>query len=225
MMAPVRDASLRRGFTLLELLIVVSIIAFMAIISLPNIASTMRGLQISQGGQLIETQLQAARQRALSDNRTVEMRFYKSAATTGGASHFTAFQAFSISTTGTTATPIDKVHTLPSSMVIDTGDGQTTDDGKTLSTIMGKTPVASTQLLNPAYLPSGQTYTCVFFRFKPDGSTDLTPVSNSWFLTVHALTDGDPAQPPTGTGTGSGPKNYYTIQVDPYNGHIYEFHP
>jgi uncharacterized protein (TIGR02596 family) len=194
----------------MELLVVVAIISVLAIVSLPNIISTGRSMQLTQAGQLVETQLQVARQRALANNRSVEVRFYSLG--TSGTAPFTAIQPFFISTSGTSATPADKPYYLPGNMIM--------DNGNTLSTLLNQpttTPLQASSLLAPQSLgTSGTNYTCVTFRFKPDGSTNLTPASN-WFVTVHAATDRDNLT--------TAPANYYTVQVDAYNGHIYDFHP
>jgi uncharacterized protein (TIGR02596 family) len=203
----------------MELLVVVAIISALAVVSLPNIISSGRSMQLTQGGQLVETQLQVARQRALANNRSVEVRFYSIG--TSGTAPFTAIQPFFISTSGTSATPADKPYYLPGNMIMDSGNGQTSDNGNTLSTLLNQpttTPLQASSLLAPQSLgTSGTNYTCVTFRFKPDGSTNLSPVSNSWFVTVHAATDGNNLK--------KAPANYYTVQVDAYNGHIYDFHP
>jgi uncharacterized protein (TIGR02596 family) len=201
------------------LLVVVAIISLLGVISVPNIVSTGRSMQLTQAGQLVETQLQVARQRALANNRSVEVRFYSLGAS--GTAPFTGIQPFFISTSGTSATPADKPYYLPGNMIMDSGNKQTSDNGSTLSTLLNQpttTPLQPSSLLAPQSLgTSGTNYTCVTFRFKPDGSTNLTPVSNSWFVTVHASTDGNNLT--------TAPKNYYTVQVDAYNGHIYDFHP
>lgn len=221
-----RSPSRPAAFTLLELLIVVAIIAFMAIITLPNITSTLRGSQITQGGQLLESQLQVSRQMALAENRTVEMRFYSFSPITSGSSHFTAFQSFFISASGTSATPVDKVFNLPGNLIMDAGNNSTVDDSTTLSTLLARNSYSPSQLLSPTSLPSaGTNYHCVTFQFRPDGSTNLQPIGTNWFITVHAGTDGDNIKPSFADSAGAKPVNYYTIQIDPYNGHIYEFHP
>ncbi len=211
------------GFTLMELLVVVSIISLLAVVSLPNVVSVVRGSQLTQSGQLIETQLQVARQVALSRNRTVEVRFYK--LPVSGTTAFTAIQPFIISPAGS-ATPADKPYYLAGNMIMDSGNGQTLDNGTTptLSTLLNQnegnsisTHPQPNPISSPQYISTtGTNYTGVAFRFNPDGSTNL-PVSNSWFVTIHAGTDGDNLTTP--------PNNYYTIEVDPYNGHINDFHP
>jgi uncharacterized protein (TIGR02596 family) len=213
---PSPDAPLASGvgFTLIELLVVVAIISLMVV-------SVVRGAQLTQSGQLIETQLQVARQEALSQNRTVEVRFYK--LPVSGTSAFTAIQPFIISSSGS-VTPADKPRYLVGNMIMDSGNGQTQDNGSTLSTLLNQnqgTALSTLPQPNPFVSPqsissTGTNYTGVAFRFNPDGSTDL-PVSNSWFVTIHAGTDGD--------NLATAPKNYYTIAIDPYNGHINDFHP
>jgi hypothetical protein len=59
----------------------------------------------------------------------------------------------------------------------------------------------------------------VSFRFRPDGSTDLPGRSrggsDTWYLT---LVKGEGEE-------GAVPENFFTIQVDPFNGKIDVFRP
>ncbi len=207
------------AFTLVEMLVVLAIVGLIATLVIPAVTSILRGLQISQNGQLIESQLDLARQAALTNNRSVEVRLCQ----VNGSGKFSALLPLLVTTTVNTVNlnqpvyqPIGKPTFISDSVVIDSGTGS----GTTLSTLVspnGATAAAPiTNYSNPPLGSYGQNYTYVSFRFKPDGTTDLNQ-SSLWFLTVHNATDPNPDPNP--------PNNYYTIQVDAYSGHVSQFRP
>ncbi len=64
----------------------------------------------------------------------------------------------------------------------------------------------------------GTSYSYLSFRFLPDGSADLKQSGIAvWFVTIHSRTEGDRMI--------KVPSNYFTVQIDPYNGHMYDYHP
>ena len=207
----------------MELLVVLAIISVMLGLVVPAANTMLRGSQMTQGSQMVNDQLELARQTALSTNRTVEVRFYQFAdpqtpgETTGSPStgKYRALQLFEIQESGS-AVALGKVQIVPPSIII--------DSGATLSSIIGSgsaSPAVPT-LSGTQTVPIprvGTQYNSVAFRFLPDGSTNLSPTSgNQWFVTLHNLTDGDPVKPVP-------PPNYYTVQVDATNGHIKNFRP
>ena len=72
--APLSNA---RAFSLVELLVVISVIAIIAGFAVPAVTTMIRGSALAQGSQNIADQIVLARQLALSRNRSVEVRFYK----------------------------------------------------------------------------------------------------------------------------------------------------
>ncbi len=209
------------AFTLVEMLVVMGVVLVLLSFIVPAVVTLLRGSQLTQGGDLVMAQLDLARQAALSRNRTVQVRLCRPA---GG--QYTAimpvFATVTMSTTGAvtqTYTAVSKPATLPTAVIIDAGS--------TLSTIpnaSGTTPTPASAT-DPRLGSFGTSYQYVAFQFNPDGSTNLvgqTSPSTSgttslWFLTVHNQTDGDSLK--------TAPPNYYTIQVDAYNGHVREFRP
>ena len=205
----------KRGvaFTLVEMLVVMAIVVILVSLVVPATASLLRNLQIGQNGQLIESQLDLARQAALSNNRSVEVRLCQ----VNG--KFSAILPLLVTNTvNATNTNQPVYQTIGKPTFI--SDSVLIDSGTTLSSLVspnGASAIApASNYSNPPLGSFGQNYKYVSFKFKPDGTTDLNQ-SSLWFLTVHSATDPDPGTVP--------PSNFYTIQVDPYNGHVSQFRP
>ena len=207
----------RRAFTLIELLAVITIILILSALLAPPAATVMRGMTLTQAGQIVRDQLGYARQAALSRNRPVEVRFYQygdpevpgeSAANPAGGK-FRAMQLFEISESGNAA-PLGKLQRLPVTVIVDSGDS--------LSALIAKSTVTPGNSLNYPLSTVGTNYYCVSFRFQPDGSTNLSP-ADTWFLTLHGSTEGDKL-------TGSNvPGNFITLQIIPANGQVKIYRP
>jgi uncharacterized protein (TIGR02596 family) len=219
---------LGRGFlalTLVEILVVCAIMTLLLAIAVPVTIGVWRSLLISQGGETIHSQLELARQTALARNRTVEVRFCRASP---GAS-FNAIMPLVCVATSPTGIYVYSAIGKPSFLPV----GAIIDAGATLSTLLNQTnaptsnaPVHSPNATDPTLGSLQLNYQYVAFHFKPDGSTDLIPETsastntnntNLWFLTVHTATDGDSLL--------AAPKNFYTIQIDAYNGHLVDYRP
>ena len=223
--AAARDAR-ASGFTLVELLTVMAIIGLIAAFVVPSASSILKGSQLTQSTQIVTDQLGLARQRALSRNRSVEVRFYKYGdpeipGQTASNGNYRAFQTFEVidpspaNLSGTTVA-FGKVQHLQSSIIIDAG----TPDLATLSSIFNQTnrkPLSVSTTSSTLPFPhAGNTYEYTYFRFRPDGSTDLLP-TGKWYLTLHSINDGDKLTTP--------PRNFVTLQLDPVDGSIRTFRP
>src|SRR4051794_35822389 len=73
MKTPPPSSSPVRGFSLIELLAVMGIIALIVGFTIPAVTTMMRGSQLTQGSQLLGDQIALARQLALSENRSIEV--------------------------------------------------------------------------------------------------------------------------------------------------------
>ena len=207
-----------RGFTLVELLVVIAIITILGALAIPSINAVMGGAQLTSGSQMLSDQISLARQTALSSNHDVEVRFYQFAdpnmpgeqANSPSTGKYRAMQAFEMLDSGT-AVQLGKIQRIPSSIIIDSGAQLST----LLSSSQQKTWTTSDpQVSLPVF---GTSYNCRVFRFHPDGSTNLSPPTSQWFLTLHSIGKGDAlAQPPA---------NFFTILVYASNGHVQSFRP
>jgi uncharacterized protein (TIGR02596 family) len=207
------------GFSLVELLVVLAIIAILSALIIPSISSVMRGSALTMGAQKVLAEISLAHQTALTQDRQVEVRFYRVAkaglpgevAGNAATGKFRALQSFSYDSSGN-ATALDKVQWLPDTVIM--------DSGAALSTLLGTGQAKSNWSTADPQVPlpsAGTAYTACVFDFQPDGSTNLNPIGQQWFVTVHTLYLGD--------NLGALPGNFEMYQIDPLNGHVQSYRP
>lgn len=215
------SSKLRAAFSLVELLVVITIIAIIAGFAVPAVTGIMRGSALTQASQLLTDQLSMGRQLALSKNRAVEVRIYKYAdpevpgeiVATESTWKFRAFQLFEVMESGV-AVPVDKVQRFP--------DGVVMNSGASFSSLIAGTGQTLRAAANKDLkLPRGveDKYKYVSFRFRQDGSTDLLATqAGGWFVTINNMND-KPAGPTVP------PANFFTLQIDPVSGSTKAFRP
>ena len=64
-----------RGYTLIDMVVVVSIIALMAGITIPTITASLDSMRLGQATREVERQMQVAKSRAVSKGRAIRIRF------------------------------------------------------------------------------------------------------------------------------------------------------
>jgi uncharacterized protein (TIGR02596 family) len=217
----------QRAFSLIELIVVISIIVLIAGFAVPAASTIIRGSALSQASNAIIGQISLARQQALTKNRAVEVRFYRFAdpETPGedvanpSTGKFRAVQLFEVLENGV-AVPLDKAQMLPNTVIF----AYTEDKSVGLSSIIDQAKAGTpkkpgTNDRAAQRLPRGIDYNYEFvsFRFLQDGSTDLSP-TDSWYVTLIGLNDRlkTPSEPPP---------NFFTVQVDPVSGSTRSFRP
>jgi uncharacterized protein (TIGR02596 family) len=196
----------KRGFTLVELLVVMAIIGLLAVVSLPAISSLTTSFNLNGASNALVGVLALGRQDAIALNAQVEVRFYQYVITgfadEPASGSFHAYQLFEdVPTTGAVK-PLTRMQFLPGRIVF--------SPNVTLSALLtaGTTQVTGT---TPAPIGLPTAYTYQIFHFRPDGSTDINPTINN-FLTLADIVG------LTKAGAGVAPKNYATIVIDPIAG-------
>lgn len=205
-------AALRRAFTLIEMLLVITIVAVLMTLAIPVTNSVLKSNQITTATQMVVDQLTLARQTALANNRVVEVRFYEfeNAESVSDGPSIGAIQTLIFDETNTTSKPLGEITYIP--------DGATLSKEATLSTVLDSSrerkdwPENDPQLSLPRSI--GTNYKTYSLRFRPDGSTDLGGSTTGWFITIHSSND---ARTP--------PPNYATVQIDPFNGALRLYRP
>ena len=207
------DAKGSRAFSLLELLIVMTIIVIMASLMGPTLNSALRGTALTQATDKVLGVLSIAHQTAITKAQTVEVRFYSyvNAETPGDTGQGHAIQAFTVDDNGL-ATPLMKAQILPNTVIMATNS--------TLSTLMALTnSSAPTAYAIPRV---SNNYSCSSFQYYRSGATSLASSSQPttvWGITVVNMID------MMGANASTLPVNYATVVIDPYNGSLKTYRP
>ena len=199
------------AFSLIELLVVIAIIGLIGAFAVPAAGQLLKGSALTQTANILSDQTAAARQQALTRNRSVEVRFYNFAdpempgesVTDPSTWRFRALQYFEIAEGGI-PNPVGRYIRFPNTVIM--------NPDPTLSSMLEGTPTPPTKGIDPD-LPRGvgRDYTYLSFRFQPDGATSLSPTS-LWFVTVHLLNDLGRAS------ASKPPPNFFTWMIDPVSG-------
>ncbi len=202
------------AFTLLELIMVMAIVGILAVFVVPAFNSINRASSLTNSAALVVDQLTRARQEALSQNRIVEVRFYKLPGEVGTSPAYRAFRIYIYDESVQFASPLTAVLKLSPGMII--------LEDRSFSTLLNAD--SNKRALDPVTdIIPGQRDPVTYqaFRFRPSGGTDLDPNGapgpDKWFFSVKSETD-----PPAGTYPAH---NYITATIDPVSGRIRIFRP
>lgn len=204
------------GFTLLELLCVIALIAILGVAALPAMQSVLNGANLKGAAGMVESIIAMARQTSMSRNLPVEVRFYEFDDGTGEAWRKVGV-LIPASSSGLPADQwITPVKLLPGNIII--------NDSGEFSTILSRAtapsggeviaPWLGQESMNAPKSVQGKNY--VGFRFNSDGSSNL-PSDQPWCLTL---------TPPLAEAAGNAPAaNYVALVMDPITGRTLSYQP
>lgn len=224
----------RQAFTLLEMLVVVTIIVLLLAFSTPALMRTLQASRLASVGDSLMGAISEAQQMASAQNVPVEIRFfsYESPEFRGSPKMFRSYQLFKItltndSSSGTmgvkeTLVPMANLVRLPEGIIIPTSS-------ELSATLSGSGLPDTKDGTSPGYAGvDGATYNAL--RFMTDGSCRAVGASENGFSKLEYKTL------PTSFFTitydngqeiklATLPKNFYTIQVDPFTGKARNYRP
>ncbi|HBJ86270.1 MAG TPA: hypothetical protein DDZ88_20880 [Verrucomicrobiales bacterium] len=234
--------SLRQAFTLIEMLVVITIIVLLLAFSTPALMRTMQSSRLTSVGDTIFGAISEAQQTAFAQNVPVELRFFKhaDAGFSDSPEFFRSYQMFKIvlvtegvganATVKESIVPVGNLVRFSDGIVIATDDelspalsGEGLPDTKESGTSGGSYGYAgvegasynalrfmtdgSCRKVGTTSTVNGATQAALIFQTLPTSFFTIT-YDSSQELTVANL-----------------PKNFYTIQVDPFTGKARNYKP
>ncbi len=242
MKKPLSHDTHRQAFTLIEMLVVVTIIVLLLAFSTPALMRTMQSSRLTSVGDSIFGAISEAQQAAFAQNVPVELRFFKHAEEgfSGSPEFFRSYQMFKI----LLVTEGDGANATVKESIVPVGNLVRFSDGIVIATSQELSPALSGDGL-PDTKDSGgsggalgfagvQNATYNAIRFMTDGSCRKVGASvASDGVTLATLTyqtlpecfftiTYDTSQELTAANL---PKNFYTIQIDPFTGKARNYKP
>ena len=202
------------GFTLVEMLVVIGVVALIVAAMAPMVFSSLSATRLSAAGETVAGQLAYARQRAVAGNHEVEVRFYSydDPDAAGTESNYYAMGTFKASVSNVVAGVVVQAEQLGDVMYL--GSGVAFGASSKLSPIFSSD---STSHPDTERSVARAQATYKSFRFLPDGGTDLASNAAQCYVTL--VEDRYAGE------TSDIPKNFFAIQIDPATGRITTYRP
>jgi len=192
------------AFSLIELLIVISLMGILLVLTVPAVTATLEGNNITRAGQIAADQIALARQIASTRNLGAEVRFIK--IPSRSASGYSALQVWTTDSRGQSS-PANKVVVLP--------EGIAVSDRPTVSPLFS-VPQAPTGSM-PSGPYTGQSYGGI--RLRASGAVSPPPAASDRASLYITLVNSRLA------GNSDVPANYLTLQINPDTGNTEIYRP
>lgn len=224
----------RRAFTLLEMLVVITIIVLLLAFSTPALMRTMQSSRLSSVGDSLMGAISEAQQLAYSQNVPVEIRFFRHAdpAFTGSPKLFRSYQIFKVvlATDGAGPTATVKESLVPIANLVRLPEGIIIAADATLSEALSGNGLPDTKENSSNGYAGVADAEYKALRFMTDGSCRAVDVATAGFskLIYKTLpTSFFTITYDSGVDVSAAnlPKNFYTIQIDPYTGKARNYRP
>jgi len=189
-----------RGFSLVELLVVLAIVSVLAVLTIPAMNSSMTSTKLTAAGQMISDTIGLARQEAVTKDRDVQVRFYNISANMWPG--WRAIQVLRVepSSSGSTLVAVTKLRLLPDAIIL----------SPTLSPLVSADPAVAGTTTLPVY----GTVSYGGFYFVPSGEVESALTTANNYVTLQSA-----------TAKGSPPPNYSTLQVNLTTGKVATYRP
>ena len=203
-----------RAFTLIELIIVITIIGIMMAFTVPAITGALKANKLTQAADLLRAQLAYAQLQAQKDNSPIQVRLFQYSDPTvpGDEDKFRAYQLFrraafdksdvnagGVNQNVETMEPIGPLRKLPTPIIF--ADSERVSTLLSLQKSRGEIPYKRNRPLAAQF---------VAFDFEPTGSTNLG-AAKQWYVTLVDERKDKGAEIPD---------NFATVQIDPFTGAI-----
>lgn len=204
-----------RGFTIIELIVVILVIGLFAAMTVPAFRSMTESSTLTSAAGMLADQLNLARQTAITRNLPVEFRIYQVGTGPNAPYRMIGSAIVGSGQGGTEWVTLPKP--LPGSIIIDTANNHE------FSSLLRPGAGNQAPFARPAETGAGvpaavRNRPYIAFTFRPDGSTDLNPdPPNPWTFSVRA----ERSMP-----VGDRPAyNFVTLLLDPVLGRVRSFRP